>query len=142
MYQDILVPTDGSETTGVVLEHAIDIAQGRDATVHALYVVDDQALLTLSADMTEEVLDGLQEEGQQAVSEATDRLSAAGLDSTAAIVRGKPSEEIIAYASEESVDLITMGTHGDETTNMLGSTSQRVVTDAPVPVLTVKVSEE
>jgi nucleotide-binding universal stress UspA family protein len=140
MYQDILVPTDGSETTGVVLDHAIDIAQGRGATVHALYVIDDQALLTLSEDMTGEVLDGLREEGKQAVSEARDRLDAAGLDSTSALVQGKPAEEIIAYASEQSVDLIAMGTRGDETTNMLGSTSQRVVTNAPAPVLTVAVS--
>jgi nucleotide-binding universal stress UspA family protein len=142
MYQDILVPTDGSETTGVVLEHAIDIAEGRGATVHVLYVVDDQALLTLTDEMTEEVLGSLQEEGQQAIDEAVQRLDEAGLDSTTRVVRGKPSEEVIDYASEAAVDLITMGTHGDQTTNMLGSTSQRVVTDSPVPVLTVKVSHE
>jgi nucleotide-binding universal stress UspA family protein len=46
------------------------------------------------------------------------------------------------FPFDVSVNLITMGTHGDQTTNMLDSTSQRVVTDSPVPVLTVKVSRE
>ena len=43
MYDNILVPTDGSDTSEVAIDHAIDLALKYGATVHALYVVDVDA---------------------------------------------------------------------------------------------------
>ena len=40
MYDRILLPTDGSDGTEQALSHAVEIAEGRDATIHALSVVD------------------------------------------------------------------------------------------------------
>ncbi len=143
MYDDILVPTDGGETTETVLEHTIEVAAEHDATIHVLYVVDDGALLTLADQMKEEVLANLREEGQSAVSESKAHLEAAGFDVTTALRTGRPASEILAYTEEEGIDLVTMGTHGDDyTKNMLGSTSKEVVTNATVPVLTYNVQEQ
>ena len=142
MYSDILVPTDGSEAANRVLEHTIDIADGRDVTAHVLYVVDDRAFLAMDDEMHGEVLENLQSEGEAAVSVVRERLEAAGIEVSTAISRGAPADQIVSYVEDAGIDLVTMGTQaGDYEKNMLGSTSQKVVTKSPVPVLTVDVSE-
>ena len=142
MYDDILVPTDGSDSVDTVLEHTVDIATRRDATVHVLYVIDDQAFLTLDDDMKDEVLTEMQTEGERALDAVVSETEAAGLETTTSIRRGRPAEQIVEYAETAGIDVITMGTQGDEyTENILGSTSQKVVTQSPVPVLTVDVSD-
>ncbi|PSQ00105.1 hypothetical protein BRC92_12965 [Halobacteriales archaeon QS_4_69_31] len=51
---------------------------------------------------------------------------------TTALRRGDPAEEILAYADDIGVDLVVMGTRGEEfTENMLGSTAQTVVVRCP-----------
>jgi nucleotide-binding universal stress UspA family protein len=40
MYDQILVPTDGSDGTRGAVDHAIDLAATYDATLHTIYVVD------------------------------------------------------------------------------------------------------
>jgi nucleotide-binding universal stress UspA family protein len=142
MYHEILVPTDGSESIATVLEHTRAVAQGRDARVHALYVVDDRAFLTLDDEMKDDVVENLRQEGAAAVGEASEQLDAADVEVTTAITKGKPADEIIAYVEENGIDLVTMGTRGDDTENLLGSTAQTVVANAPAPVLTVNLAGE
>lgn len=142
MYDDILIPTDGSDSVPTVLEHTTDIATRRDATVHVLYVIDDQAFLTLDDEMKDDVLAEMQGKGERALDAVLSELESAGLETERSIRRGRPAEEIVEYAATAGIDVITMGTQGDEyTENILGSTSQKVVTQSPVPVLTVDVSE-
>lgn len=142
MYDDILVPTDGSDSVDAVLEHTVDIARRRDATVHVLYVIDDQAFLTLDDEMKDEVLAEMQSEGERALDAVTSETESEGLETITSIQRGRPAEQIVEYADTAGIDVITMGTQGDEyTENILGSTSQKVVTRSPVPVLTVDVSD-
>ena len=142
MYSDILVPTDGSASMKQVLEHTIDIADGRDVTVHALYVIDDRAFLSMDDEMQDEVLENLRAEGEEATSVVRDTLKQEGIEVSTAIQRGKPADRIVSYVADTDIDLITMGTQADKyEKNMLGSTAQKVVTKSSVPVLTVDVSE-
>ncbi|MFD1633040.1 universal stress protein [Haloplanus ruber] len=143
MYEDILVPTDGSESMDAVVEHAADIAGRRDATVHVLYVVDDRSFLTLQDGMKSNVEDELRAEGETATTSVTDRLERDGLAVRADIRKGNPADEVLAYADEADIDLVVMGTHGaDYERNMLGSVSQKVVTMSDAPVLTVNIAEQ
>ncbi|WP_336358778.1 universal stress protein [Haloarcula sp. CGMCC 1.6347] len=142
MYSDILVPTDGSASMEQVLEHTIDIADGRDVTVHALYVVDDRAFLSMDDEMQDEVLENLRTEGEEATSVVRGTLEQEGIEVSTAIQRGKPADRIVSYVTDADIDLITMGTQADKyEKNMLGSTAQKVVTKSSVPVLTVDISE-
>jgi nucleotide-binding universal stress UspA family protein len=142
MYDDILLPTDGSESMDAVIEHAADIAARRDATVHALYVIDDRSFLTLQEGMQADVVEGLRSEGEEATASAADRLDADGVAVRTAIRQGNPADEVLAYVDEAGIDLVVMGTHGaDYERNMLGSVSQKVVTMSDVPVLTVNIGE-
>jgi nucleotide-binding universal stress UspA family protein len=142
MYDTILLPTDGSESMRTVFEHATDVAARRGATVHVLYVVDDRAFLTLEDDLVDDVLADLRIEGEAAIEETADALAAEDVSVETAIRKGSPADEILDYAGENGVDLIIMGSRGvDATENLLGSTSQKVVTMSDVPVLTVRLEE-
>ncbi len=138
MYDTILVPTDGSDHATTVLEHAIDIAQTRDATVHILSVVDDRAFLVLDDERVEEVRSELQVSAREATDAAASRAIEQGVETVTSVDTGHPAECIVDYAEATDSDLIVMGTSGDKyERNVVGSVSQRVVQRAPVPVLTV-----
>ncbi|SDR41378.1 universal stress protein [Natronobacterium texcoconense] len=140
MYDDVLVPTDGSDTVSETLEHALPIAADNDATVHVLYVVDSR--ITAAADDNADDLETtLERDGSEAIEEVRDRASAQGLETTAEIRKGTPAKTILDYADEEGIDLIVIGTRGKsprEKVVSLGSVSERVVDNASIPVFVVR----
>ena len=143
MYSNILFPTDGSETTDAVVEHAAALADWQDATVHVLYVVDDRAFLTLSDDLVGDVTAELEADGHEVTDTAATLLRQAGVDVETDVRMGSPSDVILGYVDDSDVDLVLMGTRGaDFRRNMLGSVAQRVITSAPVPVMTVALDAE
>ncbi|MFW5919284.1 MAG: universal stress protein [Halanaeroarchaeum sp.] len=142
MYDDILVPTDGGDNVDRVVDHALDVAERRDARVHALYVVDTRSFITLDADTVDDVVTELSAEGERATAAVTDRAAEAGLATAAEVRRGNPAEVILDYLFETDVDLVVMGHHDEsDQRSMLGSVAQQVVSKATTPVLTVPVDE-
>ncbi|WP_436935826.1 universal stress protein [Halovenus marina] len=141
MYDDILLPTDGSTATVQALDHAVTIADDQNATVHVLYVVDRRNYLAADADVKDEIRRSLEEEGERALDDARIRLDEDGIDFRTATREGIPYRTIVEYADEEGMDLIVMGTHGKtgaERVASLGSTTERVVKDSKIPVLVVE----
>jgi nucleotide-binding universal stress UspA family protein len=140
MYDHILLPIDGTESLSQVFPHTLDAAKRHEATVHLLYVVDDRAFLTLAESMREDVLDELHAEGERALEAAEANFADEDVETTRDLRRGDPVEEILDAAVEQGVDLVTMGTHDDDSQeSVVGSVSQKVVKRSAVPVLTVKV---
>ncbi|GAD52733.1 hypotheical conserved protein [Halarchaeum acidiphilum MH1-52-1] len=142
MYDEILVPTDGSPEAEAAIEHAVDIASKYDARIHALYIVDASAYATLDA--TETVIEDLEDEGEEAVATVEEAAAAAGVDARTAVVNGNVHELITAYARNNDIDLIVMGTHGRRGIDrfLLGSVTERVIRTTDVPVLTVRSAGE
>ncbi|MFC7113721.1 universal stress protein [Natronoarchaeum sp. GCM10025703] len=144
MYDDILVPTDGSDGTEQTLDHAIEIAQNHDATVHAISVMDQRVYLAAEDDERPEIKERLEGDAKEAIEELTERLADTGLELETAIVDGTPYKEILNYADGHDIDLVTIGTHGrtgrDRLEN-LGSVTERVVREADRTVLVVSIGE-
>lgn len=142
MYDDILVPTDGSAGTATVLSHALAIATDRDATIHGLYVVDHRRYTAAPEGRTDEILAELEAEGEAALSELAETATDGGIDVLTEQRDGVPHNVIVEYADERGIDLIVMGTHGrtgpDRLAN-LGSTTDRVLKTGDVPVLVVDI---
>ncbi|MFB6082339.1 MAG: universal stress protein [Halanaeroarchaeum sp.] len=144
MYDRILVPTDGSDGTDAVLDHAIAIAGPHDATVTALYVVDERVIRSTTDEESSEVRSNLEAAGETALGAAVDRCEAAGVAVDSVVREGTPDREILAIAADLDADLIVMGNHGKsprEKVQGLGSVSEAVVTNAERPVLVVRLGE-
>lgn len=136
MLETVLVPTDGSDAANRALDRALELT-GDGGTVHVLHVADTAELSATR--VGGEVVDELVSEGNRIVEACADRAGAAGHEIVTAVQQGSPAETIDRYASDHDIDLILMSTrgrHGVEEA-LLGSTAERVVRHASVPVLTV-----
>ncbi len=140
MYDNILVPTDGSDTVLATLEHALSIATDNEATVHALSVVDTRVTAAADSETRPALTETLEKDAQAAVTTVTDQATDANLRTVQAVHRGTPAKEILTYAEEAGIDLIVIGTHGKTPREKLamGSVSERVVDQAEIPVLVVR----
>lgn len=143
MFDEILVPTDGSEAAEEAIETAIAVAEAFDARVHALYAISLQPYYPLELTM-ERVVDVLEREGEEATGKVATAAEAAGLDHETEVTRGMPHQTITKYVDAHDIDLIVMATHGrtglDRT--LLGSVTERVLRSSSVPVLAVTVAED
>jgi nucleotide-binding universal stress UspA family protein len=66
-----------------------------------------------------------------------------GITTTTRVLEGNPAETIVDCARDTGATMIVMGTHGRSGFRrfLLGSTAERVVRMATVPVLTVHVNQ-
>jgi nucleotide-binding universal stress UspA family protein len=142
MYDQVLVPTDGSTASERAIEHAIDLATQYDATLHALYVVDVGTYSSLEAG-TDMVVDELQAEGTEAVEAVAAQADDAGVAAETAVETGIVHRSIVDYVGGEDIDLVVMGTHGRTGVGriLLGSVAENVIRTASVPVMTVRSNE-
>ncbi|MFA9428092.1 universal stress protein [Natronorubrum sp. A-ect3] len=141
MYDDILIPTDGSETISETLTHGLSIADDNDATVHTLYVVDSRMTAAASGDTSTDLERSLEDEGRDAVAAVDEQATQRGLDTVSDVRKGTPAKTILEYADEHEIDLIVIGTRGKtprEKVTSLGSVSERVVDNASIPVFVVR----
>jgi nucleotide-binding universal stress UspA family protein len=142
MYDRILVPTDGSEGTRGAVAHAIDIANAYGASLHALYVVDEDVGVDSAVVGT---LDALEDAGERAIDDVVQQAEAAGIGTVeGTVASGTPHRAVLDYADEHDVDLVVMGTHGRTGLDryLLGSVTEKVVRLSEVPVLTVPMPVE
>jgi nucleotide-binding universal stress UspA family protein len=137
MFDRILFPTDGSEGAAVAFGHVLDVAAAHDATVYVLNVADTSrdSVTRLQGD----VVDVLEEEGEEVVREAAERAKERGVDVVTEVLQGAPADTIVDYAASRDVDLVVVPTRGRQGLErlLLGSTTERVVRRATVPVLTL-----
>jgi nucleotide-binding universal stress UspA family protein len=139
MYDDILIPTDGSSGMTRVAEHALSLAELCEATVHVLYVVDETAYASIPKDTRERVREALEGDGESATKTIAERAVDRGLAVTREVRWGDPAIAIIAYTVENDINMIVMGTRGKTGFEryLLGSVAEKVVRVSPVPVVTV-----
>ncbi|AXG09814.1 universal stress protein [Haloplanus rubicundus] len=142
MYEQILLPTDGSEGTRGAVEHAINLATTYDATLHTIYVVDTNVGIDASVPGT---LDTLEEAGENAIDGVLQQAEAAGVKTIEGVVaQGTPHQAILDHIDEHDIDLVVMGTHGRTGLDryLLGSVTEKVVRRSDAPVLTVGMPAE
>ena len=140
MYDDILIPTDGSDPAAAAFEHACSLAERYDATLHALYVVETDSLAHEAPQLAiEELRETLRAEGEAILDDLVSRGTDRSIDVTDAIVDGVAENAILEYADDHGIDLLVMGTHGRHGLEryLVGSVTERVVRRSSVPVLVV-----
>jgi nucleotide-binding universal stress UspA family protein len=144
-YDDVLIPTDGSEAAEAAVEHGLALAGISDARVHALNVVNIGDMTGGgSASVATDLLEQFRAAGEDATARIANRAEATGLDTVTEVVEGFPSRDLLDYADEHEIDLITMGTRGRTGMSrfLLGSTTERAIRHADMPVLAVNTRED
>lgn len=152
MYDTILIPTDGSETAEVAVEHAVDHAVKYDAELHALYVVDvDAASYALGTEQVDRIRQGNLDEMTEVkaeADEATDHVAEMAAERDVPVEKhirvGSPARAIRKFAAENGVDLIVIGSHGRAGLRrvILGSVTEKVLRQTHKPVLVIDSHEE
>jgi nucleotide-binding universal stress UspA family protein len=139
----ILHPTDFSDSSGYAYRIAVDLARQHQARLLILHVADTlgpehvtygQAVSQLEPESyRKRIEDDLRRQAPAPTGVPTHHL----------LVAGEPVSEIQRVCQEHSCDLIVMGTHGRTGLNRLlvGSVAERVIRQAPCPVLIAKLPE-
>lgn len=138
----ILVPIDFSSLSKDALPYATLLAQQFGAELILLHVVERFPIDSiLGRGLMNEVTVPLMKQAEVTLEQMATELAQATGVKTAAIVRdGAPFENICLAAKSLSADLIVLTTHGYTGLKhvWLGSTAERVVRQAPCPVLVVR----
>jgi nucleotide-binding universal stress UspA family protein len=144
MFNHILVPVDGSETSMYAVSKASGLALAFGSRITLIHVIDNYPFIGVGADYAlgqTEYLSAATGSAHAALSRGVAALAAEGLHSDQRVIDGHVVHEgIVDTAKALGVDLIVIGSHGRAGIErlLLGSVTQRVLQDAPMPVLVVK----
>jgi nucleotide-binding universal stress UspA family protein len=138
MFDNILVPTDGSDCAQAAVGYAADLASRYDAEVHALCVVDSRTLENAPQ------YDQIKKEREEVAERTCNDISVSGVPVEQAVRTDVPHKAILRYTTEQDIDLVVMGTHGRTGVEryLLGSVTEKVVRLSDVPALTVKAEDD
>ena len=152
MYDNILIPTDGSATANAAVTHAVDHAATYGARLHALYVVDIDAVnFGLGTEQVDRIKQGnfgemteLEDKANAATGAVVDAAAEHDVTVHEEVRVGTPHEVIAGYADNNDIDLIVMGSHGRSGVRraLLGSVTERVLRSTHIPVLVVDEQRE
>ncbi len=141
----ILCPTDFSENSEHAMKYALTLATLSKAELLLFHVVEPISY-PQSTELFEPVVDEIsltmkmEAAFQKQLEDQVAALKNEYPRISGKIVTGTTFLEIIQAARDEGVDMIVMGTHGRTGLAhvLIGSVAERVVREAPCPVLTVK----
>lgn len=139
----ILFPTDFSEPAEYAWPYALTFAQEFEAEVHLLHVIAPPPRLTEAYAVSfdpEGTVQALTVEASTSLDGQVEAAKSRGLIFRREVRVGVDYREIIDYATKHDIDLIVMATHGRTGLAhvLLGSVAEKVVRNAPCPVLTIK----
>ena len=149
MYQRILVPVDGSSTSGRGLEEAVNLARLTGGSLRLIHVVDTLSLSTGLEPYSlyaGDAMPRLKEHGEQLLEHARAQAVAGGVQADTLLFDRsamRVSETVVEQAKAWRADLIVLGTHGRRGVGrlLLGSDAEQILRMAPVPVLLVRSPE-
>jgi len=139
----ILVPTDFSDDAELALHTALRLLAGTDGAevvlFHAFHIPIEYVHLA-GGFVLPDVAESAVADARAALERVAEPLRAEGHTIETVARQGYAPQAIEIEARERKVDLIAMGTHGRSFLPhmLLGSTAERVVQNAPCPVLTVR----
>jgi nucleotide-binding universal stress UspA family protein len=145
-FKKILVPVDFSPHSAEAVRVAADIAEQYHGSITLVHVHDP---LPYALPSEFDVFTPAQEARLIAEFEKRLAVTQRAAESAGAqrvetrLLHGQPSTAIVDAARSGQFDLIVMGTHGRTGIKhaLLGSVAERVVRNAPCPVLTAKATE-
>ena len=152
LYDNVLVPYDGSASADAALAEAVRFAkEDPGLALHVVSVVDIEHIVIeklQGGSSQAAVPEGMRQAFEEAEREAEEHLSRKVRLATRGLMNAVHTEvlnetnigvQIVAYAAGRNIDLVIMGSRGlGGLRGILGSVSSFVLKEAQVPVLVVK----
>jgi nucleotide-binding universal stress UspA family protein len=138
----ILIATDGSESAQEAVEFGLDLAAEQNAKafiVHVTPLVDVMPYANFGY-VAPTLPHEFDEHDRELLREAVELAAKKGVDVETTLLKGRPADEIVAFADTIDADLIVVGSrgHGSIASALIGSVSQGVLHESRRPVLVVR----
>ena len=143
MYQNILVPVDGSDIAGQALREAIRLARSLSSRIRVIHIVNGTPPPDCTPSVIEELITQQRSTGESIVHEAKTAVRSTGIEVDNRLIEalGEPAGKfVVAEANDWPTHLIVCGTHGRSGLKrlLMGSDAEYIVRHSPVPVLLVR----
>ncbi len=141
MYKQILIAVDGSETSRLALDDALQLAREQGAKVLLLHVYEP--IISSSTHGVVDLTEAIRSEGEKIAAVALEEARKAGVEARNRVVDAagrRVASVIVEEANAADADLIVLGTHGRRGLEhlVLGSVVEGVARRAAVPVLLIR----
>jgi nucleotide-binding universal stress UspA family protein len=135
----LLVASDFSRDSELALSYGLSLAQEYQSELHLLHVLDSKTSEDQLA-WTSQSAEGPYHVAARQLHRSVPAETHLWCDVTHVVREGKAYREIVSYAVEQEIDLICIGAHGQgfKLGSLFGSNTDRVLREAPCPVLVVR----
>jgi nucleotide-binding universal stress UspA family protein len=140
-FQRILVGCDFSPDSDLAFQYALSLAQEYLSELHAVHVIEPPVYKhMLNATKVEGARQHLRAQLKEKLSDMIPQDAHNWCKPVTALLAGQPYDELIKYAVVNEMDLVVLGLRGRSLmeTLLMGSTTDRVIRQAPCPVLSVR----
>lgn len=149
MYQRILVPVDGSDTSRKGLAEAVKLASVTGGQLRLLHVVDELAAamgMSYDGGMSANVFELLRQGGEQVLAEGVALAQAQHVVVDTLLIEGfagRLSDHVAEQAGLWGAELVVLGSHGRRGVGrmVMGSDAEQIIRSSPVPVLVVRAAD-
>ena len=140
MFERILLAVDGSEHALRAARMAADLARAMNSERLRIVVAFDPVPAYLGEPNLQHAIDSRLLEAQKILHAAVEAVGDVPAEIHTELIEGNPAEAIIDVATTRESSIIVMGSRGMGRLAglVLGSTSQKVVSHSPCPVLIVR----
>lgn len=143
VYQNILVPVDGSDTAERALREAIQLARSLSSRIRVLHVVNGIPWIAQGAPDPEELITQMRSTGESIIHEAKTAVRSAGIEVDGKLIEAigeRVGRIVLTEAGDWPAQLIVCGTHGRRGLKhlLMGGDAEYLVRHSPVPVLLVR----
>jgi nucleotide-binding universal stress UspA family protein len=145
--EKILWPTDFSANAGNALDYVKSLTEKYGAEINVLHVIEDIAHHKgWYGNFEPTHIDKIVEWENRKAAERLEQICTLHLKGCPLYIRqvkvGDPAREILKLIDEEKIEMVVMSTRGSNGHFRFGSVANKVVANAPVPVVTIPPSGE
>ena len=130
MFENIMVPSDGSKYSDEAVDISIEIAKKFDSKITAIYILDENTGISY---------DVLEDEGNEILRKITKKAEKEGIMVIEHLVAGDPLRDMKEISERTQVDFVVINSYGkDKHDVIIGSVADRIIKTFDIPVLLIK----
>ena len=138
MYQNILVPLDGSPLSERAIKPALEIANNRDSCLHFVRAIEPARVSPVARGFVDEKeLHAYQRDTTRSYLES--KLPRDYAKCGTAVLEGPAAETVLRYAEDQNIELIVLASRSGFGLDrwLFGSVAESIAKNASCPVLTI-----